>query len=134
MKRITPSRLFFAELLINLLFFCICAAVCVSILAGAGEMIRESDLLDTAVCEAQNAAEAFKREQGDIKRTAERLQKQTGRIVSPEGDSLKMSLENGCILFMNGGVRGGTHSARIRIVENCGKGREVFSLTTGCGR
>ncbi|MDO4270928.1 MAG: hypothetical protein Q4C72_08420 [Eubacteriales bacterium] len=94
MKRLTASRLFLFELTLDLLFFCVCAAVCVTLLVHAQGLTAESGALSEACAAAQNAAEAFKAENGDLPRTADRL----GAAL--EGGALTLPLENGCTLTM----------------------------------
>ena len=73
MKRLPRSRLFLFELTIDLVFFCICAAVCLTLLARAGALTRQSDELGGAMLAAENAAEAFAAGDGDEMETALQL-------------------------------------------------------------
>lgn len=65
MKRLPRSRLFLFELTIDLVFFCICAAVCLTLLARAQALTRQSDELGGAMLAAENAAESFAAANGD---------------------------------------------------------------------
>lgn len=61
MKRTTDrSSLFLVELVIDLLLFALCAAVCVGLLVHARGMSRESTRLTSAVYIAQSIAEDWK--------------------------------------------------------------------------
>ena len=66
MKRLPRSRLFLFELTIDLVFFCICAAVCLTLLARAQALTRQSDELRGAMLAAENAAESFAAANGDV--------------------------------------------------------------------
>lgn len=126
MKRISSSRLFFAELMINLLFFCVSAAVCVAVLAEAGNLTEESDILNEAVCEAQNAAEIFRNRKGDLAETAEYLGAELADGV------LQLPLKSGYRLFMTASEEDGISTAMIKVGESGKNSSGIFSLKTGC--
>lgn len=56
----SKSRLFFIEILIIIVFFSICAGVCMNLFAKAKLISAESSDLTKGVLEAQTAAEAIK--------------------------------------------------------------------------
>ena len=60
------ARLLLVELILDLVIFALCAAVCVALLVRARSMSRESAELTQAVYLAQSAAETF-RAGGEIK-------------------------------------------------------------------
>ena len=64
MKRLKHTQTFLLELGVNLIFFCICTAVCLSLLAHAHGLSEESETLDRAVVAAENSAERFKAADG----------------------------------------------------------------------
>lgn len=66
MKRLKHTQTFLLELGVNLIFFCICTAVCLSLLAHAHGLSEESETLDRAVVAAENAAERFKAADGSM--------------------------------------------------------------------
>ncbi|MDR0425203.1 MAG: hypothetical protein LBH39_07145 [Clostridiales Family XIII bacterium] len=60
------SRAFFLELVINLVLFMLCAAVCLQVFARAFAKSDESSVLAQATLRAQSIAEAFKASGGDL--------------------------------------------------------------------
>ena len=88
MKRLPRSRLFLFELTIDLVFFCICAAVCLTLLARAQALTRQSDELGGAMLAAENAAESFAAANGDAGETARLL-----GACNPNGDPDKAVAE-----------------------------------------
>lgn len=84
MKRLPRSRLFLLELTIDLVFFCVCAAVCLTLLARAGALTRQSDELGGALLAAENAAETFAAVNGDAAQTALKL----GAVLGEDGLAL----------------------------------------------
>lgn len=74
MKRLSRSQLFLLELMIDLIFFCACSAVCIALLAHAHALSTDSAALSHAVVAAENAAEAFRASEGDTAQTARLLE------------------------------------------------------------
>jgi hypothetical protein len=69
-KNTSHSRAFFLELVINLVLFSLCAAICLQVFAQAFVRSGESGALAQASLLAQSAAETFKSADGDPQRTA----------------------------------------------------------------
>jgi hypothetical protein len=65
-KNSSHSRAFFLELVINLVLFMLCAAVCLQVFAQAFVKSDESSALAQATLRVQSVAEAFKAGGGDI--------------------------------------------------------------------
>lgn len=84
MKRISKSRLFFLELVIDLIFFFLCAAICLTLFSRAAYMTTRSSDLGHATNLAQNAAELFRANGGNLATTAQGLhlsQDQSGYVA-----------------------------------------------------
>ncbi|MDR0838200.1 MAG: hypothetical protein LBN99_01000 [Oscillospiraceae bacterium] len=69
----TKTSLFLVELMISLLLFAFCAAICIQIFHAAGERTRKSEALSKGVFYATSAAEIFKSSGGDIDAVADAL-------------------------------------------------------------
>lgn len=63
------GALMLVELLLALMFFAVCAAICLRLFVTARQMGEQSVAMDNAVIQAQNAAEAWKSSGGDITKT-----------------------------------------------------------------
>lgn len=73
-KRYTSkSTLFLMELVVVLLFFSLCAAICVSVFGSAQQMARDSHNLSDSVVAARNAASCYKSADGDIQQAVTML-------------------------------------------------------------
>lgn len=70
MKSRSSSSLFLIELIIALLFFSVCAAICVNIFAKSALMAKNARESENAVLLAENAAAAYKSAGGDMDKTA----------------------------------------------------------------
>lgn len=66
----SKSGLFLMEMIIVILFFSICSAVCVSIFAKARIMADDSRDLNNAVIRSSNIAEVYKAASGELSKTA----------------------------------------------------------------
>ena len=123
MKRLTRSRLFLLELTIDLLFFCVCAAVCLALLGRANTLGQESAVLGRAADAAANAAEAFQAADGDPARAAAILG------ASWDGAQAVLALPDACTLTLHPEPpRDGLHSAEITVTQE-GRQEPAFSLT-----
>ena len=71
----------------NILFFCVCATICVVVFSRANVVNRESVLLNKAVQEAQIVAESYKAAHGDFEKTAQILAGDEG-VLRQEGLTL----------------------------------------------
>ncbi|MDR2358099.1 MAG: hypothetical protein LBD92_08475 [Oscillospiraceae bacterium] len=67
----TKTSLFLVELMLALLLFAFCAAICVQIFYASGRRVREAEALSRAVFIATEAAELYKASGGDLEKTAE---------------------------------------------------------------
>lgn len=79
------SGLFLMEMIIVILFFSICAAICVSAFAKARVTADSSKSLNDAVIQTSNTAEAYKAAGGDLQKTAE--------LIDSADDSSMISAE-----------------------------------------
>lgn len=61
----SKSTLFLMELVVVLLFFSLCAAICVSLFGTAQQMARDSHSLSDSVVAARSAASCYKSAEGD---------------------------------------------------------------------
>lgn len=66
--------LFLMELLLVVLFFSICAAICVSVFGNANGLAQKSNDMNHAAVELKNAANCFKAAEGDFTVTADLLE------------------------------------------------------------
>jgi hypothetical protein len=73
MKRLQKSRLFFLELMVCMLFFCVCSAICLGVFARAHQMSAQSAAMTHALLRAESAAEAYKAADGDLSAAAQWL-------------------------------------------------------------
>ena len=103
MRRLTKSRLFFLELLVNILFFCVCASICVMVFSRAYTVNAESSLLSDAVQSTQKVAESYKAAHGDLAEVEEILAEGDAivhrfdpQLTYMEDDSAKMRIELQC--------------------------------------
>lgn len=94
------SGLFLMEMITVILFFSICAAICVSAFAKARVTADSSRTLNDAVIQASNTAEAYKAADGDLQKTARidqwRSRQQHGwqrRLIHSEKKSLKYHMK-----------------------------------------
>lgn len=81
----SKSGLFLMEMIIVILFFSICSAVCVSIFAKARIMADDSRDLNNAVIRSSNIAEIYKAAGGELNKTA--------RLLKNDSDSDLQSAE-----------------------------------------
>ncbi|MDY3617821.1 hypothetical protein [Agathobaculum sp.] len=123
MKRMTRSRLFLLELTVDLLFFCVCAAVCLALLGRANTLGQQSAVLGRAADAAVNAAEAFQSAGGDPARTAALLG------ASWDGAQAVLTLPDACTLTLTPEQpRDGLHTAEIKVTQ-AGRREPAYSLT-----
>ena len=73
MKTRSKTPLFLMELVIMLLVFSLCSAVCLQVFSGSKKISEESRKLDSAVMQAQTIAECWKASHGDLEESAEML-------------------------------------------------------------
>lgn len=66
MKRLSRTRLFLLEMMVNLLVFCVGAAICLMAFARAYALSAESRVLTQAQRTAENAAMALRSLDGDL--------------------------------------------------------------------
>lgn len=66
MKRLSRTRLFLLEMLVNLLVFCVGAAICLLAFAHAYAQSAESRVISQAQRVTENAAMAFRSTGGDL--------------------------------------------------------------------
>ncbi|MDR3278547.1 MAG: hypothetical protein LBT12_07210 [Oscillospiraceae bacterium] len=69
----TKTGLFLVELMISLLLFAYCAAICIQIFNAAGARTRGSENLSRGVFAATSAAEIYKSSGGDLEKVAKVL-------------------------------------------------------------
>jgi hypothetical protein len=129
-KNSSRSRAFFLELVINLLLFTLCAAVCLQVFSRAFVRSDESRVLAQATLRVQSVAEAFKSGAGD----AASLAALVGGSVTEGGVALYYDADWApagegeavyrldCRLAAAGPMK----SAQISAVK---EGQEIFALT-----
>jgi type II secretory pathway pseudopilin PulG len=64
----TKTSLFLVELMLSLLLFAFCAAVCIQLFNAAGKRTRDAEALSKAVFAATQAAELYKSVGGDLEK------------------------------------------------------------------
>ena len=85
----TKTSLFLVEMMISLLLFAFCAAICIQIFNVAGQRTRRSEALSKGVFRATQAAEIFKAEGGDMDSVESSYNVINGnRVVFPWDSSL----------------------------------------------
>lgn len=82
MKPLSRTRLFLMEMLVNLLVFCVGAAICLMALTRAYSLSADSRVLTAAQRVTENAAIAFRAADGDLSALPQLL---SGHV---EGDTL----------------------------------------------
>ncbi len=70
----SKSGLFLMEMIIVILFFSICAAICVNVFAKARVISDSSRDLNNAAIRSSNIAEVYKAADGDMQKTAQLLE------------------------------------------------------------
>ncbi len=65
-KTTSKSRYFLVELIVNCMFFVICASVCINLFSEGYIKSNESRVLSMATLQAQNTAECFKASEGNL--------------------------------------------------------------------
>lgn len=65
----SKSVLFLMELVVVLLFFAICAAICISVFGSAQQMARDSRDLSNGTMAARSAASCYKSAEGNLEQT-----------------------------------------------------------------
>ena len=76
------------EMITVILFFSICAAICVSAFAKARVTADSSRTLNDAVIQASNTAEAYKAADGDLQKTAELINGAAdGSMIAAEAET-----------------------------------------------
>ena len=73
MKTRSKTPLFLMELVIMLLVFSLCSAVCLQVFSGSKKISEESRKLDAAVIQAQTISENWKASHGNLEKTAKML-------------------------------------------------------------
>ncbi|MDR0446521.1 MAG: hypothetical protein LBH17_05775 [Oscillospiraceae bacterium] len=84
------TSLFLVELIIALLLFAFCAAVCIQIFRGASTRVNNSEALSRAVFEATAAAELYKAHGGDMRKTADEYD---DAVINEADDSLTIHFD-----------------------------------------
>lgn len=74
MRRLSRARLFFLELVLDLIFFFLCVGVCLMVFAQAARFDRDGRALDHAVLLAQSTAETYRAVNGDLDALSQRLE------------------------------------------------------------
>lgn len=132
MRRLTKSRLFLLELMIDLLFFCICGAVCLAVFAHAHGLSVSSGELSNAVLKAESAAEDYRAAGGDVQRVAQRLGAQADdEILQLYYDARWQPTDGEAAYVLTLQQREGTqwlHTADIRVAA-VGQDTPVYTLT-----
>jgi len=107
-KHNSKSGLFLMEMIIVILFFSICSAICINIFATARITADHSNELNNAAVRSTSAAEIFKSAQGDMAITEDRIRSlgeddilsvtrsegNTGDIIIVCYDDMVMTIEN----------------------------------------
>lgn len=124
------SRAFFLELVLNLVLFTLCAAVCLQVFAQAKIQSDTSSALSRASLQSQSIAEVFKASGGDLQQMSESLR---GEIKDgtlylhfdenneqiPSGDAAVLQIS--CAVSEQDGMK----TAEINSVL---RGKEIYSL------
>ncbi len=84
----SKSGLFLMEMIIVILFFSICAAICVNVFAKARVTSDSSRELNNAAIRSSNIAEVYKAADGDLQQTAALLNELSGEdLQTAEAES-----------------------------------------------
>lgn len=106
MNRPIRSRLLMLELVLNLVIFALCAAVCVVLLVQARSMGRESTALTQAVYLAQSAAESYRAGEGNPGWSLPDENGFTGRLEQHGGTFDVYLYQDGRLVYALEGVAG----------------------------
>ncbi|MGN1350875.1 MAG: type II secretion system protein [Anaerovoracaceae bacterium] len=112
----SKSGLFLMEMIIVILFFSICSAICINVFAKARITADHSSDLNRAVVRAISAAEVYKSAEGDLKTTGELLD-------DASGDDLEAVSVSGAALLAEYG------DMQLSLTEQ-GGGRAEISVTS----
>ncbi len=115
------SRHFLVELIVNLLFFFIMAAVCLSIFTNGHTISNNSHTLSMATLQAQSAAESFKASKGDTQLLADILNVTSSEDLNLYYDeNWLLTSEENAVYTLNLDVENSSenmHSATIAIAK-----------------
>jgi type II secretory pathway pseudopilin PulG len=125
----TKTSLFLVELIIALLLFAFCAAICIQAFNAARNQTRGSENLSRGVFLATSAAEIYKASGGDVSQIAGRL----GGVADATG--MTVNFDGGWNETLGDGVYKLTVSANaanlvaaIKVVETSGN-KPIYALT-----
>jgi type II secretory pathway pseudopilin PulG len=128
------TGLFLIELIISLLLFAFCAAICIQIFVGARFRTNDSTALSKSVFLASSAAECYKKTGGDLRETSALLNI-PGAVLSGDtltavynGDWEPVGGSGGPYFFTLTDSPGNTASISISYSGIRGE-REIFALT-----
>ncbi len=87
-QKSSKSTLFLMELMIAILMFSLCAAVCLSLFGASRTMTDDSDNLNHAVALSKSAASCYKAANGDLTVTAQLMYGAEAGIVNETTDKM----------------------------------------------
>lgn len=132
-RRSANSGIFLIELVIAILVFAVCAAVCMRVFADARLMTQESLELSRGVMEAESAAECYKAANGDLAGTAALY---GGTLTDPH--TLTASFDKGWtfteedaryLLTIEAGENGYAQISVSAVPSAGGEARSIFLIT-----
>ncbi|MCR4600458.1 MAG: hypothetical protein K5767_01785 [Clostridia bacterium] len=127
------SALFLMELVIAVLFFSICSAVCLSMFGKSAEIALRSAALNEAVVRSSSLAEIYKAEGGRLEGVADVLRQmdeeaRNVRISGGDGSRLEVEYEDMTLRLEASGDRtAGITALAVGTLEE----KETFSSTDG---
>jgi hypothetical protein len=128
------TSLFLIELVIAVLFFSVCAAVCMRVFAAAKINTEHSKNLSNASVKLQSAAELYKNAGGDLALLAEKLGAgvlENGLVVLYDGEWNAVSEEKNAefILFVEREQSGEYLESAVISVKKAGQSDSLFSIS-----
>jgi Tfp pilus assembly protein PilV len=132
MKNRSSAGLFLMEIIIALLFFSICSAICVNLFAKSALLARTAGSTEDAVLLAENAAAAYKSSGGDAVQTASILggSASSGSVSVSYGEDRSVSASD-AVYSLVISPKGGTYSEKAGITVSDSSGRTLFSMDVG---
>ena len=132
MRSRSNSSLFLIELIIALLFFSVCSAICVNVFAKSALLAKNARASENAVLLAENAAAAYKSAGGDPAGTAAILGGtcDSGTVAVLYGEDCSLSSGDAAYTLTITPADSSPHYACADITVS-GGGAELFSMSVG---
>lgn len=138
MKRNGSSSLFLIEIVLVVLFFSICSAICINVFAISKQLSLNSENLSYGVMKVESAAECYKSVDGNLDEVASIL---TGASYTDDGDLrveydanwqpqvLSSQADETFYVVISPDGTGAAEIAVYQVAENADEDNTLFSIT-----